>query len=366
MATSGASESAFSGRSRFALRLDVSRNSQSGNSQRWTWQLRIRNIDGVTSTFVLDGHPWSANINGQAYSGSSAAYDFRDGATYHTVASGTTDYQAANSDGYDTVTFSASAGPAGIFGSASTSGSFAADRIPQIPSGIHPVAITAKTLNRIDLRFVPADDNGGGGGYYYDVQRATNSAFTTGVVTARISYNATAYSFGSLDPATDYYFRIRVGNAVGNSVWSSAVSGATLPDVPSAPTSLTLSNVGPNNMTLAWSPPASDGGAAITSYVVQRATNSAFTSNLIEYTQSGLSLTFNDLAPNTTYYYRVRAQNSAGSSSYSDTVYTTTISGAYVSNGNTWQGAGVFVSNGSSWLPATIFISDGTNWLAGK
>lgn len=70
----------------------------------------------------------------------------------------------------------------------------------------------------------------------------------------------------------------------------------------------------------------SDGGSAITSYAIQRATDAAFTQNLV-----GIPGSFNGvndwtgLTPGTTYYFRARAQNAVGVSGWSNTVSATTL-----------------------------------------
>ena len=100
-------------------------------------------------------------------------------------------------------------------------------------------------------------------------------------------------------------------------------------------------------------------------YRIQRATNSAFTQDLIEYTQGAtLQRAFTDLQPSSTYYFRVAASNSAGYGPYSSTLTVTTVSGVYYSNGTSWLPAGVFVSDGTNWVPAELQVSNGTAWIS--
>lgn len=371
MATSGASEAVFSGRSRFALRLDVSRSTvdQPNNRQRWAWQLRVHNLDRTTSSFALDDYAWSATIAGTGYSGSTAAYDFRDGAEFHTLASGTTGYITADSKGNDHIAWNASAGPASLFGSAATSGAFNSDRIPQPPSGIGQLGISTRTSTSIRVTIpTPGDNGGSNSSAYFRVYISTVNTFPADSRTfwKQISANSTSYTFTGLDPDTSYWVRMTAGNTYGMSDPGPSNTTRTLVGVPSAPGSLELPAVGPTSATLTWTAPTDLNGGAITNYKVQRATNAAFSIGLTEFTQAvsvGTAMDFTDLLPNTTYYYRVAAQNSAGFGEYSEAVYALTPSGAYVSNGTTWVGAGVFYSDGTDWLPCTISVSDGTNWI---
>src|SRR5439155_12657601 len=85
---------------------------------------------------------------------------------------------------------------------------------------------------------------------------------------------------------------------------------------PSAPQNL-QANAGNAQVTLSWSPPASNGGSAITGYKIYRSTSSGTETgyvslgNVTSYTNTGLT-------GGTTYFYKVRAVNSAGISSTSN------------------------------------------------
>ena len=78
------------------------------------------------------------------------------------------------------------------------------------------------------------------------------------------------------------------------------------PSVPDAPT-LTQALAGDRRVTLAWLPPAINGGAAITSYTATASPGGATC------TISGSGCSISGLTNNTTYTFTVRATNSAGS-----------------------------------------------------
>jgi subtilisin family serine protease len=101
---------------------------------------------------------------------------------------------------------------------------------------------------------------------------------------------------------------------------SGAVAGTAAVTVvlasPAAPTGLAATPASPTQVNLAWK----DNANNETGYVVQRATDGGFTSDVVTTTlganATGRAVT--GLAANTTYYFRVRATNAAGGSAYAN------------------------------------------------
>jgi hypothetical protein len=94
---------------------------------------------------------------------------------------------------------------------------------------------------------------------------------------------------------------------------------------PAAPTVLTgAASSGPVKVTLHWT--NNDTFPAATNYLVQRATNAAFTSGLTAFTVNGRPTTYVDtaVAGSTLYYYRVRAETSVAYSDWTNVVTATT------------------------------------------
>jgi fibronectin type 3 domain-containing protein len=103
--------------------------------------------------------------------------------------------------------------------------------------------------------------------------------------------------------------------------WVQIGSGAAT--VPAAPQSL-AATAGSASVSLSWSAPVSDGGAAITGYNVYRGTTSGGESATPVATNvSALSFTDTGLTNGTTYYYQVAALNSAGLSPQSSQAFAT-------------------------------------------
>jgi uncharacterized repeat protein (TIGR01451 family) len=109
-------------------------------------------------------------------------------------------------------------------------------------------------------------------------------------------------------------FTVQACNASGCSPFSIA-SAAVTPQVltvPGAPTGLVASN-GNASATLAWTPPANNGGSTITSYTVTSTPGALKLT--VPATQTGVN--FTGLTNGTTYFFTVHATNATGSSTES-------------------------------------------------
>src|SRR5690242_2802470 len=90
--------------------------------------------------------------------------------------------------------------------------------------------------------------------------------------------------------------------------------GASSPVAPSAPQSL-AAKAGDGSVSLTWTPPASNGGAAVSGYNIYRSTSPGGEgSTPVKTGVTTTSFTDTGLTNGTTYYYTVAAVNSAGTS----------------------------------------------------
>ncbi|MFB9239984.1 hypothetical protein ACFFWC_31415 [Plantactinospora siamensis] len=153
------------------------------------------------------------------------------------------------------------------------------------------------------------------------VQRATNPTFTAGLVTVSLGVTNT-YTDTTVSANTVYYYRVRTSYLGAFSPFSN-VATATTPAVPAVPTNLQGTAVAAAGntatITVTWSESA---GSVVTGFTLQRATDAAFTANLITFNLSAASRSFVDTgrARNTTYYYRIAAINAAGSSGFTSAI----------------------------------------------
>ena len=118
-----------------------------------------------------------------------------------------------------------------------------------------------------------------------------------------------------LSNGTSYTFTVTATNNFGSTISapSSAVTPAVAPSTPSAPTPTR----GDTQVSLTWTAP-SNGGSAITDYLVQYSSNSGSSwTTFADGTSATTSATVTGLANGTSYVFRIAAVNAAGTSSYS-------------------------------------------------
>ena len=157
----------------------------------------------------------------------------------------------------------------------------------------------------------------------YRVQISTTSAFTVTIKDSLL--NDTTGTFGALLPVTKYYWRVNAKTADDHTgLWSSVYSFTTVLVVPATPTLVSPTNGAAGQTTapvMTWNTVSN-----ATSYAIQVATSSTFTSLVIQDSNLTVSTkTLSGLSVNTTYYWRVRAKNSAGASTWSTAWNFTTV-----------------------------------------
>ncbi len=128
--------------------------------------------------------------------------------------------------------------------------------------------------------------------------------------TGNVTYVDTTVTAGNT-----YFYQVWAVNAVGRSASPTNPTSAIVPAIPAAPTAFTVAAVkaGGNNYTatLTWQAVTNP-----TNFTIQRATNATFTRNLATFTPAGAARSLTQtVTRNTTYYYRIRANNNPGGSS---------------------------------------------------
>ncbi|HKA08238.1 MAG TPA: PA14 domain-containing protein, partial [Gemmataceae bacterium] len=116
---------------------------------------------------------------------------------------------------------------AGVNGAGTGARSDEVSATPQVHPPAAPTNLTASAVQptQIDLTWVDNSDNETG----FVVECATDSAFSTRLMTATVAANTTAYSATGLADNTTYWFRVRATNAGGSSANSNVASATTPP-----------------------------------------------------------------------------------------------------------------------------------------
>jgi hypothetical protein len=158
-----------------------------------------------------------------------------------------------------------------------------------------------------------------------------NAPDANGIRVLRASNGVTFYPFGTLSPtsttfsdgllakATRYTYRVMPYNVKGYGAYAEIV--VTTPGVPSTPTNCSATALSKSSIRVRWTNQSN----AQDTVTVQYALNTAF-SGAVDVSVAGTATEaiLNSLSANTTYYVRVRGNNSYGSSDWSNTATVTT------------------------------------------
>jgi transcriptional regulator CtsR len=145
----------------------------------------------------------------------------------------------------------------------------------------------------------------------FKIERRTAGSSYKQIDTVR--RNVTSYSDTGLSNNTTYYYRVRAYNSAGNSAYSNEAS-ATTGTVPSAPSNLTVTPETASKARLNWK----DNASNETGFKIERRTAGGSYKQIDTVGRNVTSYSDTGLSANTTYYYRVRAYNTVGNSSYSN------------------------------------------------
>ncbi len=295
----------------------------------------------ATTIYVL---VWN---NGSLVDSNFACGTFTDGATYKIkIISGgfevykngalqCTQNTAVSID--DEKIFLQSSTTASVFDDVLVVGNSAAPTAPGAPTGLTPTAGNTQ----VSLSWTAPVSNGGSAITDYLVEYKLASEPTTWTTFADGTSTNTTATVTSLSNGSSYNFRVSAINAIGTSTPSStATTTPTAPTAPGAPTG--LSGVSGNTqVSLSWTAPVSNGGSAITDYLVEYKLNSEPTtwSTFNDGTSTSTSTTVTGLTNDLIYNFRVSAINAIGTSTPSSTA-----------NGTPGQAIPLTIDNIALWL----------------
>lgn len=151
------------------------------------------------------------------------------------------------------------------------------------------------------------------------------------------------------------------------SITSDKFITAVYATIPTRPSNLTATAVSSSEIDLSWNAPSSDGGSPITGYRIQISTDDSTWTTMVKNTgNTNTAYSDTGLSPDTTYYYRVFALNSVGSSYRSNVASATTplltVPGTGITQGNVQSTSGTTSPSGQITL-SSFNAGAGSNQL---
>ncbi len=195
------------------------------------------------------------------------------------------------------------------------------------PTAPTNLAATASGATQVNLSWGAASEAGGAvTGYLIERCQGAGCSSFAQVGTA----TALTYSDTGLSNATSYTYRVRARDAAATTgPYSNTATATTATASPSAPGSLTITPAGTTQLNLAWAA-ATESGGSIAGYLIERC-QGAGCSTFVQVAGPVSGLTYSDtgLANTTSYSYRVRARDAAGTMGpYSNIASATTAASA--------------------------------------
>ena len=200
-----------------------------------------------------------------------------------------------------------------LAGSGSTSSP--TNAAPGPPTNVQ--AAPGVTSGSVRLSWSPPASDGGADIDRYQYRYKTTGNYPANWTTVNGGSSARSVTVSSLDNDTPHTFQVRAVNSAGDGTASEVIAtptGAATTTVPGALGSLNAS-AGDGRVTLRWSAPSSDGGAAITRYEYRYKTTGNYPVNWTTVPGSNAtttSYTVPSLTNGTLHTFQVRAVNSVG------------------------------------------------------
>ncbi|AYQ35577.1 fibronectin type III domain-containing protein [Runella sp. SP2] len=187
--------------------------------------------------------------------------------------------------------------------------------IPRPPSGL---TATATSSSQINLSWTDnASDETG-----IEIERSTDG--TNFAKIADVGANTTTYSNTGLNASTRYWYRVRAANSAGASSYTNVADATTQAPpvtIPRPPSGLTATATSSSQINLSWTDNASDE----TGFEIERSTDGTNFAKIADVGANTTTYSNTGLNASTRYWYRVRAKNSAGASSYTNVADATTL-----------------------------------------
>ena len=182
---------------------------------------------------------------------------------------------------------------------------------PGIPAAPSNLSTSAAGPNQINLVWTDNANNETG----FKVERSLNASSGFTEIANNLPINTTTFTDTTgLEPNTTYFYRVRAFNTLGNSNYSN-IAAATTPiglTIPNPPLNFTAQAISPNQIRLNWT----DASTNEIGFKIEKSVDGIVFAPLEEAPANFFLRVISGLAPDTTYYFRIRSYNSAGISAY--------------------------------------------------
>lgn len=187
-------------------------------------------------------------------------------------------------------------------------GSVSAAQPISAPSDLSAIAVSSSQIN-LNWQDNSSNENG------FSIERSTNGVNFSEIT--EVGSGVTSYSDTGLSENTTYYYRVRAfyvkKGAYNYSSYSNVDSDTTFDTIPLDPSNLSATAAS-TTINLAWA----DNSYNEDGFKIERSTNGVDFNQIDLVGEDIYYYTDSDLEESATYYYRVRAYNTAGNSGYSN------------------------------------------------
>ncbi len=186
--------------------------------------------------------------------------------------------------------------------------------IPRPPSNLTAAASSSSQINLVWTDNA-SDETG------FEIERSNDG--TNFAKIADVGANTTTYSNAGLTASTRYWYRLRAVNSTGASSYTNIADATTQAPpvtIPRPPSNLTATASSSSQINLAWTDNASDE----TGFEIERSNDGTNFAKIADVGANTTTYSNTGLTASTRYWYRLRAINSAGASSYTNIADATT------------------------------------------
>ncbi len=212
----------------------------------------------------------------------------------------------------------------GVGSPSNVAGATTGATIPGRPLNLRAAAASGQ----ITLTWSGPAETGGSAVTGYSIESSSDGGTNWTILVANTLSRTTSHVHRGLPPGVTRHYRVAAVNSRGRGPYSNVVQASTPANLPGRPSGLRFEMLDATSITLAWNPPLTTGGAAITGYRIEFSRNGGVSWQLAATTAAtSTQYTHGGLEPSTPYHYRVAAINRAGAGPFSAPAGATTAAG---------------------------------------